>query len=710
MRDHIGDELLRSVFSSAAWDEVANALHDVAGVVITVRMPATDDALYASPRCSYCELLHPAEERSRAGARGCLGQVEESTTGRPACFSGLPCHEARVLYHGGTVAYITVSGFISATRERRLLFERLTVAGVPEEAARASVREIPVLPIRRAEAGLKMLCAHAESVVARAVEAGGYSGRLWEIETYIDVGREFLELDRHGERLEQRLLERAVHVVGGTSGVLALMRPGTDLLDVAAATGTDDGYACGDVLHAGDVAEGRVLSNGNSMVTHFHAPDPDSGTDTGQATISVVLRGPDGGFGFITVRGVSGGERASGEALRLLERFATVAGGVLEGTRSEREARRALDGLVHVNRSAKMLGASSTCADVAREATAALERIFDVQVCGIALSAWGHDSVQMSVRGRVTRASLDAVLCDAMGRDVVEEPFAVVRYSDAEGEVVDSDSGQSDAEGPVLSIPFTVGGIVAGYAFAALPSALRFTSADEHILCEVAEHIASALGRASELERLSQDHAATIAALAAALDSAERVEPGHAHRIADYALALGRELGLPAEDLRSLRLAAVVHDIGTLGITPGILGTAEQLTPAEMDEVRRHSVIGAEIVGQVRFLDAVKPAVEHHHERWDGTGYPGGLGGTEIPRLARVLAVADAFDAMTSPRAYRKQISVSEARRELQRGAGTQFDPEAVRAFLAVIERQAVAGITGLFAGETSGQEPRLPA
>ncbi len=147
-----------------------------------------------------------------------------------------------------------------------------------------------------------------------------------------------------------------------------------------------------------------------------------------------------------------------------------------------------------------------------------------------------------------------------------------------------------------------------------------------------------------------------------------------------------------------------------MGITPGILGTAEQLTPAEMDEVRRHPVIGAEIVGQVRFLDAVKPAVEHHHERWDGTGYPRGLGGTEIPRLARVLAVADAFDAMTSPRAYRKQISVSEARRELQRGAGTQFDPEAVRAFLAVIERQAVAGITGLFAGEASGQGPRVPA
>ncbi len=125
--------------------------------------------------------------------------------------------------------------------------------------------------------------------------------------------------------------------------------------------------------------------------------------------------------------------------------------------------------------------------------------------------------------------------------------------------------------------------------------------------------------------------------------------------------------------------------------------------------MRRHAEIGASIVEQIEFLSALTPIVMHHHERWDGEGYPMRLAGEEIPLLARVLAVADSFDAMTSESVYRRRLSYAEARRELLAGAGTQFDPALVDAFLEAMDRRALAGATGLLA-EHRGDAPHLPA
>jgi diguanylate cyclase (GGDEF)-like protein len=176
--------------------------------------------------------------------------------------------------------------------------------------------------------------------------------------------------------------------------------------------------------------------------------------------------------------------------------------------------------------------------------------------------------------------------------------------------------------------------------------------------------------------------ATAIQSVAAAMDSNDRYTFGHAERVASYALEIGRRLGLDPETLDGLKVAGLLHDLGKIGVPAAIVNKPGSLTQAERALVRRHPVAAEEILRRMQRCDVVIPAVAFHHERWDGAGYPGGLAGEDIPLGARILAAADAFDAMTSQRAYRRDLTLEEAILELRTGAGKQFDPEVIHAFL----------------------------
>jgi HD-GYP domain-containing protein (c-di-GMP phosphodiesterase class II) len=161
---------------------------------------------------------------------------------------------------------------------------------------------------------------------------------------------------------------------------------------------------------------------------------------------------------------------------------------------------------------------------------------------------------------------------------------------------------------------------------------------------------------------------------------------GHALRVALFAEAIGLRLGWNAARLETLRLGGRLHDVGKLAIAETILRKPGPLTSEEVEQIRLHPVIGARVVAAVSAARAALPGVLYHHERWDGAGYPLGRAGRRIPSEARVLAVADAFDAMTSDRPYRRALAVYDALAEVGRCAGTQFDPEVAAAFLDVWE------------------------
>lgn len=188
------------------------------------------------------------------------------------------------------------------------------------------------------------------------------------------------------------------------------------------------------------------------------------------------------------------------------------------------------------------------------------------------------------------------------------------------------------------------------------------------------------------LARLEEFYQEAIRALVAAVEARDPYTRGHSVRVSRYAVMIGEGLGLTPEQLATLRYAGLLHDIGKLAVEDRVLRKAGPLTPEERQAIKQHPVVGAAILGSASSFAALVPAVRHHHERFDGTGYPDGLAGEQIPLEARILAVADAFDAMTSDRPYRPAFAWDVACERLIQGRGTQFDPRAVDTFLECIE------------------------
>jgi len=176
--------------------------------------------------------------------------------------------------------------------------------------------------------------------------------------------------------------------------------------------------------------------------------------------------------------------------------------------------------------------------------------------------------------------------------------------------------------------------------------------------------------------------------LLAGFETVDREMAGHCRRVSAISVRLAAAVGIAEPERSEVLIAGLLHDVGKFGVPSSILRKPGPLSPGERSLVQEHSQAGAEIVGRVATLRSLAPIVAHHHERWDGTGYPARLGGEAIPLPARIIALADSWDAMVQPRGYAPTRSTDEAREEILRGAGTQFDPGLARIFVhAVIDR-----------------------
>lgn len=189
-------------------------------------------------------------------------------------------------------------------------------------------------------------------------------------------------------------------------------------------------------------------------------------------------------------------------------------------------------------------------------------------------------------------------------------------------------------------------------------------------------------------QQLQKTYMQTIKALAQAIDAKDHYTHGHSEKVTKYALMIAQEMGLKSEEIEEIKEACELHDLGKIGIHDYILTKPGKLTLEEWEEVKLHSLKGAEILEPLDFLDGVIDLVRQHHERHDGKGYPYKLTGEQIKIGARIMAVADSFDAMISERPYReKPLSKEEAIEEIKKNSGTQFDPKVIGAFLGIIDK-----------------------
>ncbi len=189
-------------------------------------------------------------------------------------------------------------------------------------------------------------------------------------------------------------------------------------------------------------------------------------------------------------------------------------------------------------------------------------------------------------------------------------------------------------------------------------------------------------------ELLEKSYLESIEILRRTVEVKDIYTKGHSDRVAEYSLLIGEKLNLPSDEMKTLKIGALFHDIGKIGIPDAILLKTDKLTDDEYSEIKNHPAIGVHILSNASIFADIIPIVKHHHERYDGHGYPSRLAGKDIPYLARIVAVADTFDAMTSKRSYRQALDFDYTMNEIERCKGTQFDPEIADVFLDILRNE----------------------
>lgn len=266
------------------------------------------------------------------------------------------------------------------------------------------------------------------------------------------------------------------------------------------------------------------------------------------------------------------------------------------------------------------------------------------------------------------------------------KPLIVCDVASYPGHITSPHTAASLMAAPLIAKGKTLGVICASDKLAGA----EFFSNELKLLASIANQAAIALENASLYHNMEGLFVSIVRSFAAALDAKSAWTAGHSERVTKYSVAIARELGADTTFLEEVRTCGLLHDIGKIGIPEQILDKPESITREEHTTISQHALKGAKILEHIHTFENILPGIKYHHERWDGSGFPEGLKGQNIPLIARILAVADAYDAMTSNRPYRSKRGKRDALDEIRRCSGTQFDPEVVNALLAAVEGEAI--------------------
>jgi len=242
-----------------------------------------------------------------------------------------------------------------------------------------------------------------------------------------------------------------------------------------------------------------------------------------------------------------------------------------------------------------------------------------------------------------------------------------------------------------ILMPLTIRGDIIGLlCLSRTVSKLPFTPSEVELVSVLCGQAAAAIENARLYKKLEESYLSMMVTLSCVVEARDLYTDKHMKDIAEYSVAIANKLGLPDSDIENIRKAALLHDLGKISVPDHILMKASKLSEEEMDIIKKHPVNGAKIIEPIEPLKHAKEIIKYHQECFDGSGYPEGLKEEDIPLGARIIAVADAFGAMTTDRPYRKALTVEEAVKELKKGAGTQFDPHLVEIFMSILEEKNI--------------------
>jgi len=300
-------------------------------------------------------------------------------------------------------------------------------------------------------------------------------------------------------------------------------------------------------------------------------------------------------------------------------------------------------------------------------------------------SVYGFDQRERRLleNGLIGRTA-DSSTCPSisLGQSVIIGDISSSGLSNGIKEIYSRIGVKSMLAAPLISEDKSIGSIITWYK-----DRKNFTDEEVERFMLFADQTSVAIKSASLVGGMRSLNIEVMRALANAIDARDTYTANHSDRVSRFAVALAQELHLSEDEVQTVEYAGLLHDIGKIGIEESILNKPDSLTEEEMEIMKRHAIMSADIIKPIEFLKDVAPIVLYHHERYDGKGYPYGIAGDKIPFGARILAVADSLEAMTSTRPYRPEMSLREGSRRLSAGSGTQFDPTVVEAMIKVVER-----------------------
>ncbi|MDN5348574.1 MAG: hypothetical protein PWP65_2139, partial [Clostridia bacterium] len=484
-------------------------------------------------------------------------------------------------------------------------------------------------------------------------------------------------------------LQAVLELTGATSGSVVMLGEaelGEAALEVAATL-----EPCSE-LRAIPTGEIIAAVGREAIAAHFESRPGESTPEEKRPAIAIPLTVGGKVTGVLTLAGKPGGQRfTEGEAI-FLTTLGTVLGLALENARLFRKVQERAAMLERLIEVGQVLSSHLDVDLVLESALASVRDVLGARWC--ALRVLDENTGELILKAslgmspklqeRVARVRPEGNLLGEVlqkGEPIVVEDLA----ADGSGRHLPYYALEMRA---LMVVPVKAGGKILGTLKVYSPVPRRWSEEEVEYLDTVAAQVGLALENARLYSSLREYYLSAVQALAAALEAKDVYTRGHSIRVAKWARSCARMLGLGAEEEEQVYLAGLLHDLGKIGVREDILLKPGPLTLEERKEMQNHAEVGARILQPARFPAAVILAVRHHHEDYGGGGYPAGLSGEEVPLLARIIRVADAYDAMTSARPYRQAFTSQEAREELKRCAGRQFDPRVVEAFLRIPQEE----------------------
>ncbi|MGI9861866.1 PocR ligand-binding domain-containing protein, partial [Moorella naiadis] len=677
---HIGLQRLQESMSQAL------------GLAALVTSPDGQPLTKISNLCSFCALVNADPEgRARCAAARVISTRAAVNAGRAVldtCHAGLVHLAVPLRVAGETVAVLVGGNAALQPLTEEAVAQLARETGIDQEELLAAAKTVPVWPEERLWKAAEMMGAVTETVAQMLYTRQELQKKADELSALFEFSKTVSGSLQVAEAARQGL-QAVLELTGATSGSVIMLgeaEPGAAAPEVAATLEPDNELR---VIPAGEIiaAVGR-----EAAAAHFDSRPGESTPEEKRPAVAVPLTAGGKVTGVLTLAGKPGGQRFTEEEAIFLTTLGTILGLALENARLFRKVRARAAMLERLIEVGQVLSSHLDVDLVLEAVLASVREVLDARWC--ALRVLDENTGELVLRASLgMNPKLQAKVAHVRPEDnllgeVLQKGEAVV--------VEDLAASGSGRHLPyyalemraLVVVPVKAGGQILGTLKVYSPVPRRWSEEEVEYLGTVAAQVGLALENARLYSSLREYYLSTVQALAAALEAKDVYTRGHSIRVAKWARSCARMLGVSAEEEEQAYLAGLLHDLGKISIQEDILLKPGPLTPEERKKMQGHPEIGARILEPARLPTAVITAVRHHHEDYGGGGYPAGLSGKEIPLLARIIRVADAYDAMTSARPYREAFTPQQAYEELQRCAGRQFDPRVVEAFLGIPQEE----------------------